>query len=66
MAIFDDDDEREEIDVLDSWREVLDEFDTVVWPLFASRGYTKDTALLVWHLNPIKNRLTEVVELLDD
>jgi len=64
MAIFDDD-EREEIEVLDSWREVLDEFETVVWPLFKQRGYSKDTALLVWHLNPIKNYLAEMSEHFD-
>jgi len=65
MTIFDDDSEQEEIEVLDSWRDVLDEFETTVWPLFEKRGYSKDTALIVWHLNPLKNYLQEMVEHLD-
>lgn len=42
---------------LPSWREWLDEFERDALPEFAGRGYSRDAALLAWHLNETLNLL---------
>jgi len=44
-------------DAVPSWAPYLQEFDTHAWPLFERHGYSKDAALLAWHLNQITAQL---------
>lgn len=57
-------------DTLGSWRTHLAAFDERIWPMFQSYGYSKDTALMVWFLNDLKNTLDgdleQLLETLDD
>lgn len=46
--------------VPDPWREHLVEFESKVWPVFQAAGYSKDTALIVWHVNLAKNEIRDV------
>lgn len=47
-------------DVEVSWIEVLAEFDDKVWPVFERRGYTKDTALLLWSIIQLKKVVNDI------
>ena len=46
-------------EAVESWTQWLDEFEAVALPLFEARGYQKDAALIIWHLNEIVNALTD-------
>lgn len=56
---------RERIDLIDEdtlegWRDFLTDFEEKVLPVFASHGYLRDTALLAWQLNLVKNEVIDV------
>ncbi len=47
-------------ETLDSWREVLLDFEDVYQPVFRRRGISRDAALLVWQINKMKNAIHDV------
>lgn len=49
-----------------SWQEGLDRFDKYFWPLFQSRGYSKEAAYLYWSLHQIASSLEELPIILAD
>lgn len=47
---------------IDSWREVLLDFEDVYHPVFRRRGISRDAALLVWQINKLKNAVHDVTD----
>lgn len=47
------------------WAEALDEFTAQVYPIFQRRGVILDTALVLWELNKLNNRLQHIVDMLE-
>jgi len=52
-------DEESEI----SWTVFLTDFEEQVWPIFQKRGYSKDTALMIWKLNIMENEIENLVQM---
>lgn len=40
----------------------VNDFEAYVWPVFRERGYSKDTAILVWYLNMACLGINKLVE----
>lgn len=49
-----------------NWSQYLDEFEETMLPIFQSRGYSRDTALVVWMLNRAVNAIQEVDDAEDE
>lgn len=47
-----------------SWDGWLEEFDQHLLPIFLKRGYTRDSAMIAFHLNCLINKATAVYEYL--
>lgn len=44
-------------DALPTWTAWMDAWERDIWPFFRARGISKSAALMVWHLNQVKNML---------
>lgn len=48
------------------WPEFLDSFEKKVLPLFTARGYTKNAALQVFQQNQLLNRVSELMDTIEE
>lgn len=51
---------------IEGWREFFMDFDDIYHAVFKPKGVSRDTALVVWTLNLMKNRLDESLEIVAD
>lgn len=49
-----------------SWTVFLRDFEEQVWPIFEKRGYSRDTALMIWKLNIMENEIENLVGMFSD
>ena len=49
-----------------AWYVYLSEFKRDVYPTFKARGYSRDTALVVWTLQRLANQVTELREVWEE
>ena len=47
-------------ETIESWREVLLDFEDAYQSVFRRRGISRDAALLVWQINKMKNAVHDV------
>lgn len=57
---------RSETDVGTTIKENLDEFERLYWPIYRSRGYSKDTALLSFSMGVLAEIVTDILLLEDE
>lgn len=51
-------------EMIDSWRSALVDFEDVYRAVFQRRGITRDTALLAWEINSLKNAVHSVEDMI--
>lgn len=49
-------------DTVEGWRDFFQDFEDIWVSVFKPKGISRDTALIVWHINLMKNRLDETME----
>ena len=47
---------------IDSWRDELLDFDDIYVAAFKPKGISRDTALIVWNINLMRNALDQAIE----
>jgi hypothetical protein len=51
---------EDEKEILDEWREFLDDFEEIYDTIFKPRGYSKDTAVILWTMNRQENVMRRI------
>lgn len=59
-------DERPYICDPSGWEEYLTEFDDKVFPIFASHGFSKNSAIVVFQTNQLYNKMAEILDALEE